>query len=113
MHIGVFAALLLATEHTWYNILSVSQTVCAICSYNFSTDDATIFTHACIIAQIALRGGLHQMMKGAYNSGKYAMYFSTCVHMYVVYFQMHIVKLMQITWLTIAYIVDVPTIGGS
>lgn len=32
-------------------------------------DDGNPFTHACIIVQISLKGGLHQLMKGAYNSG--------------------------------------------
>ena len=34
-----------------------------------STDDDCLFTHACIIVQIALKSGLHQLLKGAYNSG--------------------------------------------
>ena len=36
-----------------------------------SSGDDSVFTHACVIVQIALKSGLHQLMKGAYNSGEY------------------------------------------
>ena len=54
----------------------IPWTRCVLCLninnvMSVSSGDDSVFTHACIIVQIALKSGLQQLMKGAYNSGEY------------------------------------------
>ena len=73
------------TPHPGQGISHIRTSIFDICCALLPTDDTSVFTHACIIVQIALKGGLHQLMKGAYNSGICLYTYVPCITSFCTY----------------------------